>query len=154
MKLTLSHADVATLRDATRHELGNLLGLNIGLDIKSSDFPADNEEQNDEAEEITYQALKRFMSGVSAKTKKVLGLFAEYDGETTVNEIEKRMGEDFHWPGFMSGVTRRLRKMTSDTSAKFFHWDEGSDNWKSCKVSVSPMTCESLKKYYSSQKGG
>jgi hypothetical protein len=154
MKLTLSHAEVAALSDATKHELGTLLGLNIGLDIKSSSFPAANEEQNDEAEEITYQAMKRFMSGVSAKTKKVLGLFAEYNGETTVSEIEKRMGEDFHWPGFMSGVTRRIRKMTGDTSAKFFDWDEGSDDWKNWNVSVSPMTSESLKKFYSSQKGG
>ena len=149
MKIILSHEDVTALSDATRHELATLLGLNIGSDIKASNFSTDNEEQNDEAEELTYQAMKRFMSGVSAKTRKVLRLFAEYDGETTVNEIEKRMEEKFHWAGFMSGVTRRLRKMTGDTSANFFHWEEESDDWKSCKVSVSPMTCESLKKYYS-----
>ncbi len=149
MNLTLSHEDVAALSDVTRHELATLLGLKLGLDIKSSNFSTANEAENDEAEELTYQAIKRFMSGVSAKTRKVLKLFAEYDGEATVNEIEKRMGEDLHWPGFMSGVTRRLRKMTGDTSANFFHWDKGSEDWKSWKVSVSPMTCESLKKYYS-----
>jgi hypothetical protein len=149
MKITLSQEDVAALSDATRRELATLLGLSVDLDIKSSNFSTNNEEQNDEAEELTNLAIKRFMSGVSAKTKKVLRLFAEYDGETTVNEIETRMGEEFHWAGFMSGVTRRLRKMTGDTSANFFQWEDGSDDWKSYKVSVSPMTCESLKKYYS-----
>lgn len=149
MKLTLTPEDVAALSDVAKHELATLLGLNVGLDIKSSNFSAAIKAENDQAEELTYQAIKRFMSGVSPKTKKVLKLFAESEGATTVSEIEKRMEDGFHWAGFMSGVTRRLRKLTGDTSAIFFQWEEGPKNWKSQIVSVSALTCESLKKYFS-----
>ena len=151
MKLTLSLEDIAALSDGAKHELAVLLGLDLGLDNESSNFSAASKAENDQAEELTYQAIKRFMSGVSPKTRKVLKLFAESEGATTVSEIENKMEEGFHWAGFMSGVTRWLRKLTGDSSAIFFQWDDGHKDWKSQKVSVSPMTCESLKKYFSIQ---
>ena len=148
MKLTLSKSDFAALSDESRRELAALLGLCIEVDTGTSDSATDQDQQDVKAEDLTFQAMKRFMSGVSTKTKSALKLFAKLDGETTVNEIEVKMGDGFHWAGFMSGVTRRLRKMTGDTTADFFQWENDSDEWKSQTISVSPMTCESLKKYF------
>ena len=149
MKLTLSQDDVAALSYESRRELAALLGLRTEADTDASDGMADQGQLDVNAEDLTFQAMKRFMGGVSTKTKSVLRIFAELDGATTVNEIETRMGEGFHWAGFMSGVTRRLRKMTGDTSADFFRWENDSEDWKSQKVTVSPLTLESLKTYFS-----
>jgi len=149
MKLMLSKEDIASLSDTTKYELAGLMGLNVDLDIKEPNYSADIDDQTEKVEDLTSKEINRFMGGVSDKTKKVLQLFAEYDGETTVSEVEKRMGENFHWAGFMSGVTRRLRNMPGHKGANFFQWEEGSDYFKFRKVFVSPMTCESLKTYFS-----
>jgi hypothetical protein len=149
MQLLVSKEDLTALSDSTKHELASLLGINVGSDLKTQLSTTDNDDLDDKAEDLTIKAMKRFMSGVSDKTKNALRVFAETNGESTVHEIEKRLGDDFHWAGFQSGVTRRLRKMTGDTSAKFIHWDDWTDDWKNCKVSVSQMTYESLKSYFS-----
>ena len=149
MQLILTEEDIKSFSEDFQKELSSKLATIFGF---SSAVSVNHltEEIDKDPEELPIKAIKRFMSGVSVKTREVLKNFAELDGETTVRNLESVV-EDLHWPGFMSGVTRRLRSITGDDTAVFFGWEDADDetHWKDAKVSISPMTCDSLKKHFS-----
>ena len=148
MNLVITSKDLKKLSLETKVELMRTLGVQIGVSDQLTDDTSVPQEMGGEIEDLTYKPLKRFMSGVSEETKDKLKFFAQNDGKTTINSMIEKFG-DFSWAGFQSGVTRRLRTITSDKDANLFDWDDSAEDWEDCNIRVSKTTTESLKHYFS-----
>lgn len=145
MYVVLTKSDFESLTSEAKGEIAKIIGLDaVGVDASSDEHVKD----------LSVDEVKEFMSGVSDDTKQRLRIFVEHGGTTTVRKLKKIIGASFNWPGFQSGVTRRVRTVTKDPHALLFDWSDYENapddcDWEECSVSVSETTFASLKQYFS-----
>ena len=150
MEMIITNDDLARLSVSTRKELFGLTAeMNHGLE-KNSDF--NNEDQDtDMPYDMTARMIKKFIAGVSDKTKGFLKVFATNNGIGTVDDLLKATGgttlRDLN--GIQAGLTRRLRKMDieEESEAYLLGWDEDDSQYEG-HFYVTEITHKSLQNYF------
>ena len=150
MKIIITNEDLAKLSVSTRKELFGLTEeMNEGLK-KDADFHGEDQD-TDMPYDMTARMAKKFMAGVSDKTKSFLKVFAINNGIGTVDDLLKATGgttlRDLN--GIQAGLTRRLRKMDIDeeSEAYLLGWDEDDSEYEG-HFYVTEITHKSLQNYF------
>jgi len=116
------------------------------FDLDSADQPAD----------MSVATFARFMAGVSARTSSLLRCVAEKRGRALITDLLKVSG-DKHWrqlAGFLSGVTRRARRILRDPGARLLVLEQGSVTHDSSGeltdgvYVVAAATLEAMRKFF------
>jgi len=150
MQIVITNEDLAKLSVSTRKELFGLTEeMNEGIK-KDTEFH--NEYQDTERPyDMTTRMTKKFMAGVSDKTKSFLKVFASNSGVGRVDYLLKATGgttlRDLN--GIQAGLTRRLRKLDieEESEAYLLAWDEDDSKYEG-HFYVTEITLKSLQGYF------
>ncbi len=149
MKVILSESDLNSLSKSTLNEIYSLMGRQ-GLDSYN---PPETQDVEDRPYDMTEHMAKKFMSGVSEKTKNFLKVFADYEGKGKVDDLltatDSKILRDLN--GIQAGLTRRIRKLDIDDDSEVYllGWedDENDEEWGGYFY-TSKITTQSLKGYF------
>lgn len=150
MQIIITNEDLAKLSVSTRKELFGLTEeMNEGLK-KDAGFH-DEDQDTDMPYDMTVRMSKKFIAGVSDKTKSFLKVFATNNGIGKVDDLLRATGgktlRDLN--GIQAGLTRRLRKMDIDeeSEAYLLGWDEDDSEYEG-HFYVTKITLKSLQDYF------
>ena len=150
MQIIITNEDLAKLSVSTRKELFGLKEeMNEGLK-KDAGFH-DEDQDTDMPYDMTVRMAKKFMAGVSDKTKSFLKVFATNNGIGKIDNLLRTTGgttlRDLN--GIQAGLTRRLRKMDIDeeSEAYLLGWDEDDSEYDG-HFYVTKITLKSLQNYF------
>lgn len=138
----VSRAAIAAASADFRLELSEILGLE-GADPAASgmenEIPAGTNIAN-----LDLASAKLFLAGCQAKTKRVLRLIIDRDGQFLLRDLERaanvRAGG---LSGVWTGLTKRTRTITGKPVAKLIHWDEKKEGeWRGM---MTKRTTDSLR---------
>jgi hypothetical protein len=149
MKVILSENDLSSLSRSTLNEIYSLIGRQ-GFD---SINPPETQDADDRPYDMTEHMAKKFMSGVSEKTKNFLKVFADNAGigkvDDLLNATDSKILRDLN--GIQAGLTRRIRKLDIDDGSEVYllRWedDEADEEWGGYYY-TSEITTQSLREYF------
>lgn len=149
--ILIERRDIDKLSEPTRKEL-------LGLLLKDTAEPMQAEHyfSPEGPTDLTPQLMKKFMSGVSTRTRDGLKVFAEQNGRAKMSDIVKALElEDWRQTkGFQSGITRRVRSVSGDEDGYLLEWDESAAVYSDDEELVdgewylSPATTAALRIYF------
>jgi len=150
MKIIITQEDLARLSVSTRKEILGLTEV-MSESIKNDMASVKDEQNSDTPYDMTARMTKKFMAGVSEKTKRFLKVFAVNKGIGSIDDLLKATGgatlRDLN--GIQAGLTRRLRKMDieDESEAYLLGWDEDDSEYEG-HYYVSELTLKSLQNYF------
>jgi hypothetical protein len=149
MKVILNENDMNSLSKSALNEIYSL----IGKQNFDSNNLSETQDDEDRPYDMTAHMAKKFMSGVSEKTKDFLKVFADNEGigkvDDLLNATDSKILRDLN--GIQAGLTRRIRKLDIDDNSAVYllGWedDESDEDWEGYYF-ISEITTQSLKRYF------
>ena len=146
MEIILTVDDLAALSETARSEIVALLAEGKR---QSDSAPGGPSEEG--LAEVGFDLLSRFMNGVSSITRKFIETIAINEGKATPEQLLEATGytEPIELRGIQSGITRRIRNLLGDDEVYLIFWRATSDEDWDGYFYVSPVTGQSLERYFS-----
>lgn len=109
--------------------------------------------------DLSPQQVKRFMAGVSHKTRNGLSFIVKQGGRVKMSALVEELNAS-NWGelrGFHAGITKRTRTITGDKEAYLLEWDEDQAvyavddvTYEDGEYFMSKTTLTSFRKYFES----
>lgn len=148
--LVLSLSSFAKLSQNCQAEI---LRIVSGIENPLTTHDELNENYSEGATALSEREMRKFLEGVSPKTRAFLVGLAEMPARFNVGALLKKMQMQYaDIRGILAGLTKRTRTISGDTKASFFEsvvWDDDIDK---CISEIHPDTHRSLRQVLSKKK--
>jgi hypothetical protein len=111
--------------------------------------PSNNGTYKGTATAFSEREMRKFLDGVSTKTRNFLECLADMPARFNVGTLLKKLHMQYaDIRGILAGLTKRTRTISGDTEAEFFASVLQDDDINKCISEIHPTTHESLKQIF------